>query len=148
MAEEVENLANEQWWACGLRFSCLGCGRCCRGEPGCVWLTPEEVKKLAELLSLAETQFLSRYTYSVDGKVSLREKQNGECVFYDSKTNKCSIYEYRPLQCRLFPFWPSLMEKKENWEYERRRCPGIGEGEFHSAQEIQQCLKESPFEDL
>ncbi|AER66417.1 protein of unknown function UPF0153 [Thermovirga lienii DSM 17291] len=144
----MKNLISERWWSGGLRFSCLGCGRCCRGEPGCVWITPEEVKKLAEFLSLTETKFLSKYTYSVDGRVSLREKQNGECVFYDSDTNKCSIYEYRPLQCRLFPFWPSLMKNKENWEWEKRRCPGIGEGELHSAQEIQQCLNEAPFEDL
>ena len=36
------------WWEEGLRFTCLGCGRCCRGEPGAIFFTPEEEEKIAE----------------------------------------------------------------------------------------------------
>lgn len=141
-------LCNEHWWSKGLCFSCLGCGRCCRGEPGCVWITEDEIKKIAEFLSLKEGEFLSRYTYRIDERVSFREKRNGECVFYDSESNRCTIYKVRPLQCRLFPFWPSLMVCEENWEREKLRCPGIGEGEYHSAQKIEKLLSQAPYEDL
>ncbi len=38
------------WWEEGLRFTCLGCGRCCRGEPGAIYFTPEEEAAMAAFL--------------------------------------------------------------------------------------------------
>jgi Fe-S-cluster containining protein len=30
------------WFKDGLRFECQRCGRCCRGEPGVVWVNKQE----------------------------------------------------------------------------------------------------------
>jgi hypothetical protein len=32
------------------------------------------------------------------------------------------------VQCRLYPFWPELVEYRDVWEHEARKCPGIGQG--------------------
>jgi len=39
------------------------------------------------------------------------------CVFLDP-FGQCSIYDVRPVQCRTYPFWPSLLESKEDWDNE------------------------------
>ena len=39
------------------------------------------------------------------------------CVFLDP-FGQCSIYEVRPVQCHTYPFWPSLLESKEDWDSE------------------------------
>ena len=41
----------------------------------------------------------------------------GGCVFLDA-FGKCSIYEVRPVQCSTYPFWPSLVDRREDWEDE------------------------------
>jgi Fe-S-cluster containining protein len=35
-----------------LNFTCTQCGNCCSGEPGYVWVTKEEIRRIAEFLSL------------------------------------------------------------------------------------------------
>ena len=32
---------------------------------------------------------------------------------------QCSIYDVRPVQCSTYPFWPSLLASKEDWEDEK-----------------------------
>ena len=36
------------WYQDGLAFSCTRCGACCTGAPGYVWVSPEEIGRLAE----------------------------------------------------------------------------------------------------
>ncbi|MDR1732960.1 MAG: YkgJ family cysteine cluster protein [Synergistaceae bacterium] len=145
MAEE--NLP-EPWWSEGLRFTCLGCGRCCRGEPGAIFFTPEEGEKVRGFLNLDRERFNAGYVTHRWGRPSFVERFNGDCVFLDSKSAKCAIYPLRPLQCSLFPFWPSVVESKAEWDRQARHCPGMNDGRLWSPEEIRELLRRSPFGDL
>ena len=66
---------------------------------------------------------------------SLREKANGDCVFYD-RDSGCTVYSVRPRQCRTWPFWESNIASPEAWQRTCQVCPGSGKGELISAEEI------------
>lgn len=136
------------WWEKGLRFTCLGCGRCCRGEPGAIYFTAEEEERMAAFLSSPLPEFRRRYVTSRWRAPSLKERQNGDCIFYDASSDRCVLYPVRPLQCRLFPFWRVLLESEEAWNEAAASCPGMNEGAFHSAEEIRTLLGLNPFPDL
>ncbi len=136
------------WWEKGLFFSCLGCGRCCRGEPGAIFYTPAEEERIARFLSFSVEEFRRRYTTSRWEAPSLSEKKNGECILYDGASDRCAIYPVRPLQCRLFPFWPVLLESEQAWNDAARLCPGMNSGEYVSPGKIRALLTLNPFPDL
>lgn len=144
--EDLER--KEPWWGNGLRFGCLGCGRCCRGEPGAIWFTEREERVLAQRLSLSPDEFRRRFVTSRYGRLSISERPNGECSLLDGDKGCCTVYAVRPLQCRLFPFWPSLLESPEAWEEESHRCPGMNQGKLHPSWLIERLLKASPFPEL
>lgn len=127
----------------GLRFSCLRCSACCRHEPGFVFLSFTDLKRIVTLLESSFAEVLQTYCRTVDvgGKrrISLIEKPNYDCVFWVE--GGCSIYEARPLQCRSFPFWHEFVYEKERWEECAKSCPGIGTGPVHSADEIRGWLR-------
>ncbi|MCH7752933.1 MAG: YkgJ family cysteine cluster protein, partial [Planctomycetes bacterium] len=37
----------QPWYQDGLRFKCTGCGNCCTGSPGYVWVNQAEINALA-----------------------------------------------------------------------------------------------------
>ena len=115
------------WYKEGLHFKCTGCGRCCSKEPGYVWLSEEDIEKASTHLSLSREAFLRKYTRFVNGEYSLIEMPNYDCIFL--KENKCTIYEARPAQCRRFPFWPSNLESKKEWQETAKGCEGINHPE-------------------
>ena len=78
MSVEVE----QPWFQDGLRFECTQCGKCCTGEPGFVWVNDEEIDKLAKFRGDVRHEFVALYTKTSRGKVTLREKANGDCIFY------------------------------------------------------------------
>jgi Fe-S-cluster containining protein len=143
-----------EWWSEGVRFTCLGCGRCCRGEPGAIFFTPEEENRIIEAIEidgrkLCKQEFRERCVTLKWGRPSFIERAGGgECVFYDAETARCKIYPLRPAQCVLFPFWHSVMDSKEDWTLEALRCPGMNEGRLHTAKEIHALLEQDPFDDL
>lgn len=132
----------EPFYSKGLRFSCTACSACCRGGPGYVFLSKDDLKLLTERLKLDYSSFIRRYCTlvktGVGYSVSLAEKKNYDCIFW--LDGRCSIYEYRPVQCSTFPFWDSLLDSKENWEDAGNDCPGIGHGEIRSREYIEECL--------
>ncbi|MGO9511534.1 MAG: YkgJ family cysteine cluster protein [Mycobacterium sp.] len=71
---------------------------------------------------------------------SVRRGCVGDCVFYDKEAG-CTIYSVRPRQCRTWPFWQSNVGNPEAWEETCRVCPGSGQGELISAEEITQRVK-------
>ena len=147
-ADSRENLPSALWWEKGLRFSCLGCGRCCRGEPGAIFITPVEESAIACFLGISTEIFGKRYKTSRWKAPSLKEKKNGECIFYQAENAGCSVYPVRPLQCRLFPFWPVLLSSEEEWEKAAEDCPGMNSGRLYPAPEIAELLAQCPFPSL
>ena len=126
---------SEPWYQDGLRFRCTRCGHCCTGEPGNVWVNEQEIEAIAEYCDETVPEVTARYTRSAARGRSLREKANGDCVFYD-RENGCTIYAVRPRQCRTWPFWESNVRTPQAWRQTCTACPGSGQGELFSAEEI------------
>ena len=116
------------WYKDGLHFECTGCGACCTGDPGYVWISIEEMIRLADFLGITLEEFRHDYAYQEQGRWSLRELPGGDCIFFDRGTNGCQIYEFRPTQCRTWPFWSSNLRKRSDWESTCEECPGAGNG--------------------
>jgi Fe-S-cluster containining protein len=123
-----------------LRFTCTQCGDCCTGAPGYVWVTDDELETIANYLGRPPVEVRALYSRKARGRQTLREKSNGDCVFYDS-TKGCTIYPVRPPQCRTWPFWESNVETPEEWQKTCGLCPGSGQGELIPVEEISRRLK-------
>lgn len=115
----------QPWYKEGLRFECTGCGGCCTGSPGYVWVDENEMAQIAALLDISLDLFKRRYTRQKGGRYSLLEKrtENYDCIFLKEK--KCTIYKARPKQCRTFPWWVANLKTKECWENAAKTCEGI-----------------------
>ena len=129
-------MANVPWYRDGLRFECTQCGRCCGGVSGTVLVSDDEIEALALRLGVTPEAFRARFTYTRrGGDVSLRERANYDCVFFDPERG-CTVYEDRPQQCRTYPFWDSIVHTPESWAKEAEYCEGIGRGEKNLAERI------------
>lgn len=111
----------------GLEFRCTGCGHCCTGGPGYVWVTRDDIETLARGKGLDRDAFARRYVRRVERHYSLTERPDGSCVFLDEAKERCTVYDARPTQCRTYPFWPHIVDSRAAWEHEAAACPGIGE---------------------
>lgn len=132
----------EPWYADGLRFGCTQCGRCCGGAPGFVWVSETEIDALAARLGLERAAFVRRYTRTVYRRgVSLVEKPNYDCVFYDRQRG-CTVYEDRPRQCRSWPFWRTNLRDADSWAEASADCPGMDQGERHDRTTIEAWLRD------
>lgn len=120
LQEEKEN----PWYQEGLRFKCTGCGQCCTGAPGFVWVSKEDIEKISKHLNISIKEFHKRYLRKVGKRYSLLENPvNFDCIFLEGK--KCEIYEVRPTQCRTYPWWPTQIESLEAWNEAAKYCEGI-----------------------
>jgi Fe-S-cluster containining protein len=131
------------WYADGLTFTCTQCGNCCTGGPGYVWISDEELGRLATHLNESVDDVREKYCRSVSGQVSLKERKTlqglYDCVFLKEVRTTgrdgrpavqrvCGIYEVRPLQCRTWPFWEGNLASRENWDAASTRCHGMNAG--------------------
>jgi len=128
--------SNDVWYKDGLRFKCTGCGNCCTGVPGAVWVTEEELQAIADYTGKSIGEVRLFYTRLIAGRVSLTEYANGDCTFFDGATRRCTIYPVRPSQCRTWPFWAGNVESPEAWTQTQANCPGAGRGDFVPLEEI------------
>ena len=99
-------------------FQCRRCGTCCRWE-GYVRMNQSEIDAAADFLSLSPSVFIEKYTRLTDDRrgLSLIEKSDGSCIFYNSSAKECLINPVKPAQCANFPWkW-----RFDGWEYE---CEG------------------------
>jgi Fe-S-cluster containining protein len=120
----MDEIKEVPWFDDGLKFKCTGCGQCCTGSDGYVFLSNLDIRNLSEHLSLPENQFKQKYTRSVNGEYALLDQpKSGDCIFL--KDNKCSAYEARPVQCRTFPWWVHNLRGPEEWEAAGAHCEGI-----------------------
>lgn len=98
--------------------ACEGCGgKCCVGESGYVFVSIDEMQKIASFLALEFESFTKSYVRKVGYRFSFIEKpyQNAlACVFFDTDSKQCSIYAHRPKQCRTYPFWEAHKNLDKN----------------------------------
>jgi Fe-S-cluster containining protein len=137
---EKKDIMAEPWFQDGLRFRCTRCGNCCTGPPGFVWVNDEEIAALARFRGESIEELTALHTRPVDGARSLRERANGDCIFFDRQAG-CTVYPVRPRQCRTWPFWESNVATSEAWQQTCAICPGSGQGDLISAEEITRRLK-------
>lgn len=115
---------NDPWFKNGLKFQCTGCGKCCCGADGYVFLSQQDLKNLAEHFKMSEQEFTDRYTRIVENQLCLIDAPDTDhCVFL--KDHKCSAYSARPVQCQTFPWWIYHLENPENWKSAAAHCEGI-----------------------
>lgn len=127
-------MSKEPWYQDGLRFQCTGCGDCCTGGPGYVWVNKAEIAALAEAVGETDIeQFEAKYTVKIGVRKSLKElpEANYDCIFLDPDTRKCQVYEARPRQCRTWPFWGSNIKTQAKWHETCEVCPGSGTGKLY-----------------
>lgn len=152
---KLDVIQNEAvWYAQGLRFECTQCGNCCTGGPGYVWISDEEIDRLAAHLHVSRHETIKLYCRKIDGRSSLKEHRNSrgqyDCVFLREipaedkgdgavahSRRVCIAYEVRPLQCRTWPFWDGNLANEENWKRAGVRCPGIDRGKLHAREHIE-----------
>jgi Fe-S-cluster containining protein len=155
----AEGSQDKPWFADGLNFTCTQCGNCCTGAPGYVWISDEEISRLAEYLKLTTDQVIERYCRKIGGRLSLKEHRSPagqyDCIFLQEikvpgGKNRppqlkriCTVYSVRPLQCRTWPFWDGLLASKQNWESAKARCPGIDAGARHFTRKQIESLRDA-----
>ena len=112
----------------GVRFECQpGCTNCCE-QQGFVYLTEDDLDRIAKYVGMTAREFERRYVYRTKNLRRLRVPRHQQCHFL--RDGGCSIHAVKPVQCRLFPFWPELVDDKREWKKTAAWCPGIGKGEL------------------
>jgi len=117
----------------GIEFQCTQCGTCCTGEPGIVYVDQDEADGIASFLDITVEVLKARMLNPFKDGYTAREAEQGRCIFYE---NGCVIYPVRPIQCVTFPFWFQNMRSIVAWNDARLRCPGIGQGQRFTKEEI------------
>jgi len=111
-----------------MRFRCQpGCTRCCT-QKGWVYLSADDVPRLAAFLGMSAAIFLRRYVYVTKHLCRLRKPPHKQCPFLADEG--CSVHAAKPTQCRLFPFWPELIEDPKELKATARWCPGLNTGKL------------------
>ena len=117
---------NEPWYSDGLKFDCTGCGDCCTGDPGYVWVIAGRNRGPGRRSrGFRSSSFEKQYVRRVGVCKSLIERANGDCIFFDADTRRCRVYELRPRQCRTWPFWPANLASPAAWQQTADRCPRL-----------------------
>src|SRR6185312_2911689 len=127
-----------------LRFECQsGCIKCCE-QQGFVYLTEDDIVRLAAYLSIKPAVFEQRYVYRTKHLRRLRVPRHAQCTFL--KADGCSVHAAKPLQCKTFPYWPELVDDKREWLKTAKWCPGIGKGpliNIETARGIAQTMRDA-----
>jgi Fe-S-cluster containining protein len=137
------------FYAGGLRFSCARCSSCCRHESGFVYISENDLARLANELKMGYTEFVKTWCRWIplnedSERLSLKEKSNFDCIFWKNQgtASGCSVYHARPLQCRAYPFWDNIICSPDAWEAAGKGCPGINNGEQHCLKTIENFIRQ------
>jgi len=142
-------MTDQPFYAEGLKFSCTRCSSCCRHESGYVYLSENDLSRLANEFGMDYTAFVNtwcRWIPFTQGRerLSLKEKSNFDCIFWNSSEggNGCTVYHVRPLQCRTFPFWDYILCSPQAWKNAGKGCAGIDRGELHGREKIERLVSQ------
>lgn len=136
-------MSKQPWYHDGLHFQCQGCGDCCRGPGGYVWITPEEARDMASALNMQFENFTATMLRQTLSGLALVDDRNGNCPFLDDH-GKCRVYHQRPVQCKTWPWWEENLLSEKRWNDAATRCPGMNKGPVHS-QLVIDCEKAKDF---
>jgi len=103
-------------------------------------LDEKETRNIARFLGISRSRFMGQFTRRIKGILSLTERPDGDCVFYEGA--RCRIQPVKPAQCRLYPFWFENLRSESAWRKTQAACPGVGEGRHVSPGEILACVNE------
>ena len=133
------------WYAAGLHFECIQCGRCCSGPAeGYIWVTRPEIKLIADFLKISTRQLRKTYLKRVGLRTTIIEHSSTkDCIFLQEIAGKkgCVIYSVRPSQCRIWPFWSENLKSRNSWNKAAQKCPGINRGRLYTADQIKKIKK-------
>jgi Fe-S-cluster containining protein len=104
-------------------FQCRTCGDCCYGEGG-ISVEAEEIQRISHFLGINSEDFISRFCEERHGRLYVKTGPDNFCIFYD-KEKSCLIHPVKPDRCSLWPFYPAIVNDRENWELAKDACPGI-----------------------
>ena len=99
-------------------------------------MNKQEIADLAATVKMDVAAFERQYVRDIGIRKSLKEYENGDCVFLDPQTRGCGVYQARPRQCRTWPFWDSNLASPESWAQTAEVCPGCDKGKLHSIEHI------------
>ena len=126
----------------GFRFECQpGCSACCEME-GEVYLTGQDLVRIASHLGTEPAAFEAKYVLRTTRSFRLRKPSDRQCLFH--RNGRCSIHPVKPVQCRVFPFWPEIIETEESWKETAARCPGMNKGPLVQIETAKQISSEMP----
>jgi Fe-S-cluster containining protein len=109
-----------------MRFQCQkGCVACCE-QKGYVYLTRDDIARLAEHLGISRAEFRRRYLCGTAPLQRLRKQSHKACPFL--LPDGCSVHAIKPLQCSSFPFWPELLNSAAERHAAKSYCPGLSQG--------------------
>jgi Fe-S-cluster containining protein len=125
-----------QWYAAGLHFECLQCGRCCSGPAeGYIWVCRPEIRLIARHMEMSVAQLKKRFLKRVGLRTTIIEDaRTHDCIFL--RQGRCIIYPVRPRQCRTWPFWPENLTNPDKWNVAGIKCLGINRGGLYTHKQI------------
>lgn len=130
------------WYREGLQFECTVCGSCCTGGDGYVWVTQEDIDRIAARMGLTPVLFEQVFVWTVKpNKKSLKEYPNGDCVLLNDQTRCCRVYAERPIQCQTWPFWSQNLFSPNTWAGAAKTCTGCNRGKLYTLEEIEERRK-------
>lgn len=131
-----------------MRFQCQkGCIACCE-QKGYVYLTRDDIARLAAHVGMSRAEFRRRYVCGTAPLERFRQLRHKPCPFL--LPDGCSVHAIKPLQCSSFPFWPELLNSASEQQAAKNYCPGMGHGplvDLVQAHEVAQQVQEA-FGDL
>jgi Fe-S-cluster containining protein len=109
-----------------VRFQCQpGCIRCCE-QKGFVYLTRDDIARLAAHLGIPRAEFRRRYLCGTPPLLRFRTLRHKACPFL--LADGCSVHAIKPLQCSSFPFWPEILNSAAERRQTAKYCPGMNKG--------------------
>jgi Fe-S-cluster containining protein len=109
-----------------MRFLCQsGCIRCCE-QKGFVYVTRDDIARLASHLGITHAEFRRRYLCGAAPLLRFRKPRHKECPFL--LADGCSVHAVKPLQCSSFPYWPELLADAAQRREAASYCPGMNNG--------------------